>query len=106
MGGNPATLVGVTEDGARAVYECDGYTLERSVPDLVVLPGTVDEVAAVVAEVGVEGAGATRPACADPSGREGSPPVPLHSIVSLGRNPAGRRLRVGEEHAASEALAS
>jgi glycolate oxidase len=30
------------------VYECDGYTLERSVPSLVVLPGTTDEVASVV----------------------------------------------------------
>src|SRR5438477_4012261 len=30
------------------VYECDGYTLERSVPTLVVLPRTTDEVARVV----------------------------------------------------------
>ena len=29
-------------------YECDGYTLERSVPELVVLPATTDEVARVV----------------------------------------------------------
>jgi glycolate oxidase len=33
---------------ALAVYDCDGYTLERSVPDLVVLPRTPAEVAAVV----------------------------------------------------------
>ena len=30
------------------VYECDGYTLERAVPELVVLPRTPAEVAAVV----------------------------------------------------------
>jgi glycolate oxidase len=30
------------------VYECDGYTLERSVPELVVLPASTDEVARVV----------------------------------------------------------
>jgi glycolate oxidase len=30
------------------VYECDGYTLEKAVPDLVVLPRTTAEVAAVV----------------------------------------------------------
>ena len=30
------------------VYECDGYTLERSVPELVVLPRTTGEVARVV----------------------------------------------------------
>lgn len=33
---------------ARKVYECDGYTLERSVPDLVVLPASTAEVCAVV----------------------------------------------------------
>jgi glycolate oxidase len=31
------------------VYECDGYTLERSVPELVLLPRTTSEVSAVVA---------------------------------------------------------
>ncbi|MEO6030119.1 MAG: FAD-linked oxidase C-terminal domain-containing protein [Candidatus Binatia bacterium] len=30
------------------VYECDGYTIERAVPELVVLPRTTDEVARVV----------------------------------------------------------
>jgi len=38
----------VTAPEARAVYECDGYTLERAVPDLVALPGSVDEVSAVL----------------------------------------------------------
>ncbi len=44
----------VGDDGVLAepadlrVYECDGYTLERSVPTLVVLPRTTDEVARVV----------------------------------------------------------
>ncbi|MBM4269520.1 MAG: FAD-binding protein [Deltaproteobacteria bacterium] len=33
---------------ALLVYECDGYTLERAVPDLVVLPATPEEVAAVL----------------------------------------------------------
>ena len=49
------TLVGVVgadavlaERADLRVYECDGYTLERSVPSLVVLPGTTDEVARVV----------------------------------------------------------
>src|SRR5262249_17923369 len=31
-----------------AVYDCDGYTLERGTPDIVVLPRTPDEVARVV----------------------------------------------------------
>jgi glycolate oxidase len=30
------------------VYECDAYTLEKHVPDVVVLPGSTEEVAAVV----------------------------------------------------------
>jgi glycolate oxidase len=30
------------------VYECDGYTLERAAPELVVLPGSPEEVAAVL----------------------------------------------------------
>ncbi|GIW44909.1 MAG: lactate dehydrogenase [Candidatus Binatia bacterium] len=33
---------------ARKVYECDGYTLERSVPEIVVLPASTEEVCAVV----------------------------------------------------------
>jgi glycolate oxidase len=33
------------------VYECDGYTLEKSVPAAVVLPRSTDEVAAVVREL-------------------------------------------------------
>ena len=31
-----------------AVYECDGYTLERATPEIVALPGTPEQVAAVV----------------------------------------------------------
>src|SRR5258708_39550776 len=30
------------------VYECDGYTLERGLPNVVVLPRTTGEVAAIV----------------------------------------------------------
>jgi FAD/FMN-containing dehydrogenase len=30
------------------VYECDGYTLERATPSVVVLPRTPDEVAQVL----------------------------------------------------------
>jgi len=47
----------VGEDGVvasphlRAVYECDGYTLERSVPDLVVLPRSPEAAAAAVARI-------------------------------------------------------
>jgi glycolate oxidase len=48
---------GVLADAADLrVYECDGYTIERSVPALVVLPRTTDQVARVVraaAEAGV-----------------------------------------------------
>src|SRR5947199_6577019 len=33
---------------ALLVYECDGYTLERAAPELVVLPRTPAEVAAVL----------------------------------------------------------
>ncbi len=47
-----AAIVGpegvVAAAAARAVYECDGYTLERAVPELVVLPATTDEVARVL----------------------------------------------------------
>jgi glycolate oxidase len=39
----------VKSEPARAVYECDGYTLERAVPDLVVLPRSPEEVSAVLA---------------------------------------------------------
>jgi glycolate oxidase len=38
----------VLRDEERMVYECDGYTLERSRPELVVLPRSTREVAAVV----------------------------------------------------------
>ena len=47
-----AAIVGpdgmVDAPAARAVYECDGYTLERAVPELVVLPRSTDEVARVL----------------------------------------------------------
>lgn len=38
----------LTEDAERAVYECDAYTVEKSLPDVVVLPSTTEEVAGVV----------------------------------------------------------
>src|SRR5215831_17043429 len=31
-----------------SVYECDGYTLEKAVPEVVVLPRSTEEVAAIV----------------------------------------------------------
>ncbi|HZR80192.1 MAG TPA: FAD-linked oxidase C-terminal domain-containing protein [Candidatus Binatia bacterium] len=40
---------------ALLVYECDGYTLERAAPDLVVLPRTPEEVAAVVRLLAADG---------------------------------------------------
>lgn len=47
-----AELVGadgvITRSSAARVYECDGWTLERRVPEAVVLPRTPEEVAAVV----------------------------------------------------------
>jgi glycolate oxidase len=47
-----AELVGadgvITNPSATRVYECDGWTLERRAPELVVLPRTPEEVAAVV----------------------------------------------------------
>ncbi len=47
-----AAIVGpegiVSAATALAVYECDGYTLERAVPRLVVLPRTTDEVSRVL----------------------------------------------------------
>lgn len=36
-------------------YECDGYTLERAAPELVVLPGTPEEVSAVVRVLAEDG---------------------------------------------------
>ena len=54
-----AAIVGAghvaTRIAARAVYECDGYTLERAVPDLVVHPGTVEETAEVVSRLAAAG---------------------------------------------------
>lgn len=38
----------VEQAASLMVYECDGYTLERAAPELVVLPGSPDEVARVV----------------------------------------------------------
>jgi glycolate oxidase len=38
----------ITRSSAARVYECDGWTLERRVPELVVLPDTPEQVAAVV----------------------------------------------------------
>jgi glycolate oxidase len=38
----------VTSEAGLRVYECDGYTLERARPELVVLPGSTAEVSAVV----------------------------------------------------------
>ena len=38
----------VTGDQELLVYECDAYTLEKSLPNVVVLPRTTAEVAAVV----------------------------------------------------------
>ena len=38
-----------------AVYECDGYTLERATPEIVALPGTPEQVAAVVRLLWEEG---------------------------------------------------
>jgi glycolate oxidase len=38
----------VAAPAALTVYECDGYTLERAVPQLVVLPRSTDEVARVL----------------------------------------------------------
>src|SRR5262249_51611229 len=40
---------------ALLVYECDGYTLERAAPELVVLPPTPEAVAAAVRELWREG---------------------------------------------------
>ena len=44
-------------DGAESllVYECDGYTLERAAPELVVLPRRPDEVSAVLRLLAAEG---------------------------------------------------
>src|SRR5216110_820484 len=39
---------------ALLVYECDGYTLERAAPEVVVLPRTPAEVAAVLRLLAVE----------------------------------------------------
>ena len=40
---------------ALLVYECDGYTLERGAPDLVVLPRSPEQVAAVVRVLAADG---------------------------------------------------
>ncbi len=38
----------VVQPTALSVYECDGYTLEKAIPEVVVLPRSTEEVAAVV----------------------------------------------------------
>ena len=38
----------VANPDALSVYDCDGYTLERSIPEIVVLPKSTEEVAATV----------------------------------------------------------
>ncbi|QGJ68438.1 Glycolate oxidase subunit GlcD [Planctomycetales bacterium 10988] len=38
----------LTSPSERLVYECDGFTLEKNIPDLVVLPETTEEVVAIV----------------------------------------------------------
>lgn len=38
----------VANSDALSVYDCDGYTLERSVPEIVVLPKSTEEVASIV----------------------------------------------------------
>ncbi len=38
----------VTQPTALSVYECDGYTLEKAIPEVVVLPRSAAEVAAIV----------------------------------------------------------
>jgi glycolate oxidase len=38
----------IVQPTALSVYECDGYTLEKAVPEIVVLPRSTEEVAAVV----------------------------------------------------------
>ena len=50
--GKDGVLTGRTD---LRVYECDGYTLERSVPEVVALPRTTDEVARVVRAVAAAG---------------------------------------------------
>ena len=45
----------VTSPAGLSAYECDGYTLERVRPELVVLPRTTAEVSAVVASCSREG---------------------------------------------------
>jgi glycolate oxidase len=46
------TVVGaenlITRHDERVVYECDGYVIERNVPDLVVFPTTTEHVVAIV----------------------------------------------------------
>jgi glycolate oxidase len=38
----------LTAESDRMVYECDGYTIDKAVPDVVVLPNTTEQVVAVV----------------------------------------------------------
>lgn len=38
----------LAESAEREVYECDAYTVEKSTPDVVVLPSTTKEIAAIV----------------------------------------------------------
>ena len=45
----------IDEPESLLVYECDGYTLERAVPDVVVLPRSPAEVAAVLRVLAAEG---------------------------------------------------
>src|SRR5262245_23636260 len=52
IAGEDAVIARATE---LRVYECDGYTLEKSAPEVVVLPRTTEQVAAVVGLLHREG---------------------------------------------------
>src|SRR5262249_44834729 len=67
-----------------AVYECDGYTLERATPEIVALPGTPEQVAAVVRMLWEEGvAFVPRGAGTGPSG--GTLPVAAPVMICASR---------------------
>ncbi|MEM9352268.1 MAG: FAD-linked oxidase C-terminal domain-containing protein [Planctomycetota bacterium] len=45
----------LTEPSQLLVYECDGFVIEKSTPDIVVFPGSTEEVAEVVRRCAAEG---------------------------------------------------
>jgi glycolate oxidase len=94
---------GIVENPAsRATYECDGYTLERAVPDLVVLPRSPEEVARTLAATHAAGT-ALVPRGAGTSLAGGCLAPPNSVVIALTRMREIERVEPLDRHALVQA---